>query len=182
MSVKYFAPLKGLPGIAKPAKPKPPNKPKLAQTDDLYWLSFAYRVEPGPSDKSVRDIVNLFFQLKRDYPAITLPEAVFWYLCTKYQVEFVYQQDFNGGRAQLGGAVPDFWLPEVRVIILVNGLYYHDNPAQEERDLVLIQQMKMGTIDGAPINAVVRVSDIRIQSMQRDTIFQLALAGVEQYP
>lgn len=182
MSVKYFAPLKGLPGIAKPAKPKPPNKPKLAQTQDLYWLSFAYRIEPGPSDKGVRDMVNLFFDLKETYPAITLPEAICIYLCMKYQVDYVYQQEFNGGRAQLGGSVPDVWLPDYRVIILVNGLYFHDNPQQEEKDLVIIQQMKQGTIDGAPINAVVRISDIRIQSMQRDVVFQLALAGVEQYP
>lgn len=182
MSVKYFAPLKGLPGIKKPAKPKPPNKPKLAQTDDPYFLSFAYRMEPGPSSKEVRDAVNLFFNLKKDYPAITLPEAIYWHLCLKYQVGFTYQAQFQGGRAQMGGAVPDFFLEDYRMVILVNGLYFHDNPAQEEKDLQLIQQMKVGTIDGMHVNGVVRISDIRIQSQQRDVLFQLSLAGIEIYP
>lgn len=178
----YFKKLPGLPGIRKPAKPKPANKPKLAQVDNLYWLSFAYRVAPGPSDKSVRDIVNLFFELQKTYPAITLPEAVYYYLCTKNQVEFVYQAGFNGGRAQLSGGVPDFWLPEYRMVILIQGIYWHLQPDQRERDLALVQAMRQGTIDGQPINGVVQVSDIRIQSMQRDEIFQLSLVGIEVFP
>jgi hypothetical protein len=168
--------------LRAPAQPKPPPKPKLAQTDDPYWLSFAYRIEPGPADKSVRDIVNLLFQLKPTYPSITLPEAVFWYLCVKGGVNFVYQADFNGGRADLGGAVPDFWLEDYRIVILINGLYWHDNAAVAERDLQEVQRMSHGTIDGAPINAVVRISDMRIQSLQRAAVFALALTGVEQYP
>lgn len=179
---RYFAPLKGLPGIRKPAKPKPPNKPKLAQTNDPYWLSFAYRITPGPSDKFVRDAVNLFFNLQKTYPAITLPEAVYWQLCLKNQVEFTYQAIFNGGRAQLNGGVPDFWLPDYRMVILIQGIYWHLQPQARERDLALIQAMKQGTIDGAPINGVVQVSDIRIQSLQRDEIFQLSLVGIEIFP
>lgn len=182
MTGRYFKPITSIAKSNGPAKLKPPPKPKLAQTQDPYWLSFAYRLCPGPSDKEVQNIVNLFFRLKADYPAITLPEACFWYECDKHQTAFTYQQDFNGGRAQLGGGVPDFWLPQERIIILIQGLYWHERPEVKERDAVLIAQMKRGTVDGAPINGVVQVADERIQSCQRSEIFKLALAGIENYP
>ena len=78
--------------------------------------------------------------------------------------------------------MPDFWLPDYRIIILIDGLYWHDNPAAEARDAPLIMAMERGTIDGQPINAVVRISDIKIQSCARDEVFDLALVGISSFP
>ena len=157
------------------------KKPALAQTIDPQRLSYMYRVEPGPSSKEVQDIVNLLFKLQAGgYPAMTLPEAIYWYLCEKFQVEFVYQSDFGGGR-ELGGAVIDFLLPDFGVAVYVNGVWWHSKLEVVERDLAAMIAVVGQVVAGVKISSAVRVSDLRLQSLEREDVFKLSLAGVERY-
>jgi hypothetical protein len=158
------------------------TKPTLAQSIDPEKLSYMYRIAPGPSSKEVVDIVNLLFRLQAgDYPAITLPEAIFYYLCEKYQVEFIYQADFLGGRNDIGGAVIDFLLPEYGVVIYINGVWWHSKPDVIERDLAATIAVVGEVIGGVKVSSAVRVSDLKLQSLERDDVFKLAVAGIEDY-
>lgn len=158
-------------------------RPKLAQAIDPERLSFMYRVEPGPSSKEVQDIVGLLFRLQaNEFPSMTLPEAIFYYLCQKYQVEFLYQEQFSGGRKEIGGAVIDFLLPDYGVVVYVNGAWWHSKLEVVERDLAATIAVVGEVVSGVKITAAVRVSDLKLQSLERDDIFKLAVAGIESYP
>jgi hypothetical protein len=158
-------------------------KPTLAQSIDPQRLSFMYRIEPGPSSKEGVDIVNLMFRLQAgDYPAITLPEVIYWYLCEKYQTAFVYQEDFAGGRKEVGGAVIDFLLPDYGVAVYVNGMFWHSKLDVAERDLAAMITVVGETVGGVKVSSAVRVSDLRLQSLERDDVFKLSVAGIENYP
>lgn len=158
------------------------KKPVLAQMIDQERLAYMYRVEPGPSSKEVVDIVNTLFRLQRNgYPSMTLPEAIYWHLCEKHQVAFVHQADFSGGR-ELGGAVIDFLLPDFGVVVYVNGIYWHEKPDVMERDLEAMIAVIGQTVAGVKVSSAVRLSDLRLQSLEREDVFKLSLAGVERYP
>ena len=181
--MKLFGALPATPRVARLPSLRRIRKPVMRHIFDREMLSYMYRVEPGPGSKEVVEIVQRFFQLRQSiYPAMTLPEGIYYYLCEKHEVEFIYQEDFLGGRKEIGGAVFDFVLPDYGVVVYINGLFWHEKPDVKERDLAAMMMVIGETVAGVKISSAVRVSDVRIQSIERNDIFRLSLSGVEVYP
>ena len=51
-----------------------------------------------------------------------------------------------------------------------------------ERDLEAMIAVIGQTVAGVKVSSAVRLSDRRLQSLEREDVFKLSLAGVERYP
>jgi hypothetical protein len=80
--------------------------------------------------------------LLRVVPGINRPEAaVYWCLLQIYGpnsagVVWFYQTPFAGGREFAGGAVMDFWMPQIQIGIRVQGTFWHGTPDKQASDLL----------------------------------------------
>jgi len=67
----------------------------------------------------------------------TAPEYYVYWALTKLKVNFEYQSDVIGGRAERGGAVLDFYLPDYSLGINVQSVYWHyARPNQRINDAI----------------------------------------------
>lgn len=145
---------------------------------DAQARELAYRLCNGPGDE--RSIARFHLNRKNgDRPRATLPESITaWYL-NKFREPYEEQGDIAGGRARREGAVIDFWLPIRRLVLLVHGDYWHDDPATRERDFDQKQRLLTSDIAGIPIDNVITIWESGLLSCQRETHVRNAIAGIE---
>ena len=55
---------------------------------------------------------------------------------TKRNIDFQFQTSFSGGFFELGGAVVDFLLPELRLALRVQGEYFHKTVEKTGQDII----------------------------------------------
>lgn len=124
-------------------------------------------------------IARRFLALQQKYRKMTLPEGILYAWLEKRRLNFVYQAEAFGGRAQYGGQVPDFWLPELGVAINVNGDYWHGSLLRSRRDAENKIRLMGSKIEGVRVTAVVDLWESTLYSCRREMAMRLAAQGVE---
>ena len=146
--------------------------------EDEQVLKVSYRLR-GPRDQTTK-ISKAFLTLKRTrYPGMTLPEGIAFNLLQAKQVEFIYQKDYASGRTYRGGAVIDFWLPDLQTVLRIQGDYWHTRPEARERDEVQRSELLQSMVDGKRVANVVDIWESRLRSCQREQVITAALNGQE---
>jgi|26BtaG_2_1085354.scaffolds.fasta_scaffold00283_19 very-short-patch-repair endonuclease len=64
----------------------------------------------------------------------TLPEVKVHQALTKLGISFEFQSTKMGGTQVKGGAVVDFYIPSLRLVISVIGTYWHSDPDRRVQD------------------------------------------------
>lgn len=166
--------------IRKAKKIKPPPRPRTepitADMSDKEKRAF-YNTCGEPEEK--RSIIMRFRSLLEEFPAITYPEAITYYLLEKRKIEFSFQSSLDGGRAELGGLVADFLLDNggAGLAIQVHGNYWHSKPEVRERD-ILYNELIIGRVwNGIVITQVVEVWESKLMSCDREEVIDKALLG-----
>jgi adenosylcobinamide amidohydrolase len=62
------------------------------------------------------------------------PEYYVNWALVKLNQEFYYQYSMWGGTTERGGAILDFYLPEIAIVINVQGTYWHSSAETEVKD------------------------------------------------
>jgi len=109
----------------RPAKPAKPRPKKIKWDDEVVVHR---RGIPKPEEDLERRAVP------KSEVFGTLPERIVYKELLKRHVYFDFQSSFMGGRLELGGVVADFILPEAKVIIRIQGEYWHTGLAAEAKD------------------------------------------------
>lgn len=187
-------PLADVPSIAKPRKPRRIVRRSLKSklptpirikteppTSDMNSRERrAYYALCGDQDER-REIVLRFRNLLEDNPAMTFPEAIYYYGLEKRRITFDYQSAMNGGRTELGGAVVDFILDmgSHAIGVLVNGNYWHNTPVQRARDFETKEIVTGQFWQGRIISTVIDVWESKLLSCDRDNAVDRSLHGEE---
>lgn len=150
-------------------------RPRSTESPEV--LDIAYRL-CGERDKTIK-LAKMFLGLKREFPRATLPEGLCYFILQKFGEEFVYQEEARGGRTRYGGIVTDFWLPNLRIAIRVQGNYFHSRPDQVARDEAQKTQLLSSSIEGVRVERVVDVWESKLYSCAREAVVKSAMNGVE---
>lgn len=114
-----------------------------------------------------------------NYPAASIPELVTldWLRARNYP--FTFQAALWGGRATLGGSVPDFVIDVGggAVVWRVQGEYWHTRPGKRARDATEAAMMLGQQFEGRRITAVVDLWENDIYDRRPD-IYLYGLSGV----
>jgi hypothetical protein len=176
-----LTPLKGLPKLPKlyglrrrkrRFHPLPLTPPKL----DLVSSEISELARRLKDETLARRVLRL----RERFVQATIPELVVYDWLSRQGHRFWYQVEFNGGRRQLGGLVPDFVVAVggQAMVWQVQGEYWHTLQAQKERArqvrLSLMGQIVMGNRRARKVIDLWE-SDIY---RKRPQIFQMALAGL----
>ena len=146
----------------------------------LYKYLFSSFSKKGQNHLKLEREIETHLNRKRgSRPLSTLPESIVaWYL-NKFRESYEEQGEIAGGRTRRNGVVIDFWLPIRRVVILVNGDYWHGKPEKREKDLSQRQRLVNSDIGGIKIASIVVVWESGLLSCQREQHVRNALAGIE---
>lgn len=117
--------------------------------------------------------------LKQQFPRITLPESIVYVILKSLRVDFIYQADAFGGRVIQGGQVPDFMIPDLQMVLRIQGDYWHSRRAQREKDLLDRIALLSAEIQGRPIQFVIDIWESRVLDCSRKKVVQMALRGQE---
>ena len=103
----------------------------------------------------------------------SMPEWIVFRWLTDHAVEFEYQAPLEGGRLTIGGAVADFILPPHRLVLRVQGEYWHYGDV--EKVAIDILQKERLLRDGW------NVVDLRERDLQDrpNYILEQALLGID---
>lgn len=116
---------------------------------------------------------------KREQDA-TIPEAIAYYYLENRDVVFYYQSSHMGGRAVLGGLVPDFVVASgggSGYVWLIQGNYWHGQNEVVQHDLRALRALNNVTISGVEILDVVEIWEDDIY-MFYPSVFDLAMDGI----
>jgi hypothetical protein len=150
-------------------------RPRNTESPEV--LDIAYRL-CGERDKTVK-LAKMYLGLKRQFPRTTLPEALVYFILQKFGEQFVFQEEARAGRTSYGGAVVDFWLPNLRIALRIQGNFWHSKPDQISRDEAQRAQLLGSKIDGIVVERVVDIWESRVYSCAREAVVRSALNGVE---
>jgi len=64
----------------------------------------------------------------------TLPELIVSKELDRLSIGYIFQQSFLGGRTQAGGAIADFVIASLSLILRVQGEYWHSSPSVRAKD------------------------------------------------
>ncbi len=78
-----------------------------------------------------------------DFPG-TLPEYLVYQALIKlgYDGRFIFQSSQMGGRELKGGTIADFEIPELSLMIFVQGEYWHYGMGKTAKDLIIASQLE----------------------------------------
>jgi hypothetical protein len=120
--------------------------------------------------------------LQLEYPSGTVPELVTmdWLQASKYK--FIFQGMLYGGRAAIGGLVPDFVVDTGAMDGMawqIQGDYWHSKRSVEKqfRDNADNMRLLGQTVGGIRIGKVIPIFESDIYN-RRTQVFQYALAGL----
>lgn len=101
----------------------------------------------------------------------TKPELAVYKVLTDMGVSFEFQSKMMGGRDVKGGAIADFFIYDLNLIIRVQGEYFHSQTVTKARDT--IQKLALE-------NSGYRVIDLMAEDVLRNARFyvQEALRGI----
>jgi len=181
----------GVPALKRPKgigvrhRPRLPSMPKTPQVEPVTAAmdertKRAYYALCGEETRRA-EIANRFAKLLLEFPAMTLPEAIFYILLQEREVSFDYQSAFDGGRAELGGYVVDFVLRmgSYALAVLVNGDYWHTLPSQVLRDFATKERVTGQYFEDLLIAQTLEVWESTLLSCDRERAVDLLLIGIE---
>lgn len=119
-------------------------------------------------------------RIQSELPDATIPEAIAYYFLQTRDVIFYYQSSHLGGRAVLGGLVPDFVVATGGghgYVWLIQGDYWHGQQSVIEHDIRALRQLDDVTISGVEILDVVEIWETDIYT-HYPSVFELALDGI----
>jgi len=150
---------------------------RLNSADDLTdeQRQIKYRI----CGEDAAKLAKQFTKLRLTYPRMTLPEGIVFILLKAMRVEFVYQVDAYGGRVIRGGQVPDFMVPNLSMVIRVQGDYWHSRPEQRVRDEIDKIALYSAEINGQRVKFVIDIWESQLLSCERKQIVEMALNGQE---
>lgn len=162
--------------LPAPARIKPETL--TAEMNDTEKRAY-YNMCGDPEER--KKIVERFTALKRDEPAMTLPEAIFYYGLEKRERKFFYQTSIEGGRTELGGMVVDFIVDMggIGLGVLVNGDFWHSKPEQRMRDLETRLRVIGMNYQGLIITDCLEIWESVLMSCMRDEAIDALLNGIE---
>ena len=88
---------------------------------------------------------------------MTIPERAVYGALTKLGIDFTTQVSMMGGRQERGGAVIDFQIPSLALIIRVVGTYWHSSSEAQSRDMlqkIALESSGWRVIDISDTNAL----------------------------
>lgn len=124
-------------------------------------------------------IAKQHLALKQKFNRITLPESITYIILEELRVDFIYQAEAFGGRVIRGGQVPDFMIPNLQMVLRIQGDYWHSRRAQRERDVLDKIALLSAEIEGRPIRFVIDVWESRLLDCNRKKVIEMALRGQE---
>lgn len=177
--------LRGVSGVGRikriPAIQPPPVARIESPTAEMEpRIKRAYYSLCGEQEERAR-LANRLARELRNYPAITLPEAIMMQLLEDRHLAYSYQSAFDGGRQELGGLVVDFVVLQAgtAIAVLVNGDYWHSLPAQRERDLETKEQVLGQEFQGNVITHGLEIWESTLLGCNRERAVELLLVGIE---
>lgn len=119
-------------------------------------------------------------KLKLQYPAGTIPELIAMDFLLQEKARFVFQQDFAGGRAALGGLVVDFFIDKggSGLVWMIQGEYFHSQFPQVQKDAAAKAILLGSYINGRQIKRVVEIWENKIYE-NRPEVFKFGFEGIE---
>jgi len=167
-------------GIKKSKKMQPPARikdtPYTADMSDRERRAY-YNTCGTPEERN--EIVMRFRSLMQEFPSITYPEAITYYLLEKRRLKFYFQSSFDGGRTEFGGLVADFIVDigGIAIALQVQGNYWHNKPEIRERDILYNERIVGDQYAGLVITTVIEVWESKLMSCDRDDTIERALQG-----
>ena len=125
-------------------------------------------------------LARRLIKLQARMPQASLPELIAYDWLEKYQIQFLYQGEYGGGRQVRGGQVPDFvinWGGK-GLVWRVQGDYWHTKPGARENDIVGKMQLMGSWVNGLQVRNIVDVWESQLYK-RYDFVLTMAMAGIE---
>lgn len=124
----------------------PPRRRALIPVFGASRLRFAKSLNYARIKREVLGAINKLDSVQRAMipEGATLPEIMIAYALIQMGISFQAQNVYSGGRLRLGGAIVDFivYLGSTRLVIRVQGDYWHSLPGRVQKDAVSLLRLR----------------------------------------
>jgi len=104
-------------------------------------------------------------------------EKIIYDWLVKRKIPFEFQSSLMGGRYSLGGAVVDFVITDLNILIRAHGDYWHKQMSQQASDVVqreLLESQGWTVVDiwGSALDTPAKVNDTLMKALQGQEVLE----------